>query len=48
MKPAELQMCRQILTKGDRVVEIGSGIGLLGIFATKRLGIENYFCVEGK
>ena len=43
---AELQMCRQILMKDDRVVEIGSGIGLLGIFATKRLGIENYFCVE--
>jgi len=30
-------MCRQILMKDDRVVEIGSGIGLLGIFATKRL-----------
>ena len=43
---AELQLCRLLLTKDDRIVEVGSAIGLLGIFATKRLGIENYFCVE--
>ena len=43
---AELQLCRNLLSSDDRVVEIGSAIGLLGIFAVKRLGIREYFCIE--
>jgi len=43
---AEVQMCRELLVTSDAVVEIGSAIGFLGIFATKVLGVASYRSIE--
>jgi FkbM family methyltransferase len=42
----EVQLCRDVLSPSDTVVEIGSAIGFLGIFAMKHLGVVEYRSIE--
>ena len=43
---AEILLCGQVLAPEDKVIEIGSAIGFLGLFAVKRLGLSPFFSVE--
>jgi len=43
---AETRLCPVVLTPDDRVVEIGSAIGFLGLLAARSLGIRTWFFVE--
>jgi FkbM family methyltransferase len=43
---AELSLCRQLLVPGDVVLEVGSAIGFLGIFATQSIGVGRFVSVE--
>ena len=43
---AEKTLCRQLLRKNDVVLELGGGIGFIGLFCQKRLGIKSYVTVE--
>jgi FkbM family methyltransferase len=42
----EKELCRQFLTKSDSVLELGSGIGFIGLFCRLHLGIQHYVSVE--
>lgn len=43
---AEVRLCREILTPEDRVVEIGSAIGFIGLFNLGVLGVARHASVE--
>src|SRR5688500_8930840 len=43
---AEKQICHEFLRKDDSVLELGGGIGFIGLFCQKRLGVKNYVTVE--
>ncbi|MBA4149811.1 MAG: FkbM family methyltransferase [Verrucomicrobia bacterium] len=43
---AEKHICREFLSKDDCVLELGGGIGFIGLFCQKRLGIEKYVTIE--
>ncbi len=42
----EKEMCRDFLTSGDSIVEIGGAIGFIGLLCQKKLGITRYACFE--
>jgi FkbM family methyltransferase len=43
---AECDLCRRYLTPTDRVLELGGGIGFMGLFCQRQLGLTDYFTVE--
>jgi len=43
---AETRLCPVLLTPDDRVVEIGSAIGFLGLLAARSIGVQAWFSVE--
>ncbi len=43
---AEKKMCQEFLNADDSVLEIGGGIGFIGLFCQKKIGIKNYTIVE--
>ena len=43
---AERQLCREMLSSSDSVLELGGGIGFLGLFCQLKLGIKQYATVE--
>lgn len=43
----ELKGVRQFLTPQDRVLELGSGLGIMSAFIRKHIGVEAVLCVEG-
>jgi len=43
---AEKMLCHRLLCRNDRVLELGGGIGFIGLYCQKRLGITNYVTVE--
>jgi len=43
---AERDLCREMLTPEDTVLELGGGIGFLGLFCQVQLGIKHYATVE--
>ncbi|MFN7138567.1 MAG: FkbM family methyltransferase [Limisphaerales bacterium] len=43
---AETEACINLLRKSDLVLEIGSGIGFIGLFCQKRIGVSRYLSVE--
>ncbi|MDB6028808.1 MAG: hypothetical protein JWM68_5031 [Verrucomicrobiales bacterium] len=43
---AEKDICRSMLTSSDTVLELGGGIGFLGLFCQLKLGITKYITVE--
>jgi FkbM family methyltransferase len=43
---AEKSICREMLTSSDAVLELGGGIGFLGLFCQLKLGITKYVTVE--
>lgn len=43
---AEREICRTLLTASDSVLEIGGGIGFVGLYCQKKLGIRRYFTAE--
>lgn len=43
---AEVRLCREVITSDDAVMEIGSAIGFLGLFACKTLGVKSYYSIE--
>lgn len=43
---AEKQICREFVRKDDSVLELGGGIGFIGLFCQKCLGVRNYATVE--
>jgi FkbM family methyltransferase len=42
----ELAICEMLLRKEDRVLEVGSAIGFIGLYCQLRLGIHEYIGVE--
>ncbi len=42
----EVAMCDSILNSQDRILELGSAIGFIGIYCTKKLGTTRYYSVE--
>jgi FkbM family methyltransferase len=42
----EKQMCRDFLTKGDSVIELGAAIGFIGMICQKQIGITEYASFE--
>lgn len=43
---AEVRLCREVVSSNDSIVEFGSAIGFLGLFAIRILGVKSYFSVE--
>jgi FkbM family methyltransferase len=43
---AERLMCEKFLNASDSILEVGGGIGFIGIYCQKKLGIKNYVSVE--
>jgi FkbM family methyltransferase len=43
---AEKQICREFLRRDDSVLELGGGIGFIGLFCQKLLHVRNYVTVE--
>lgn len=43
---SEKAICRQLLRRNDSVLELGSGIGFIGLFCMIRIGIAKYISVE--
>jgi FkbM family methyltransferase len=43
---AEREICREMLSAEDSVLELGGGIGFLGLFCQLRLGVKRYITVE--
>ena len=43
---SERRMCQEFLKPTDSVLEIGGGIGFIGLFCQKKIGIRNYLTVE--
>jgi len=44
---AERHMLRRLLAPGDRVIEIGSAIGVVGMVCASIVGPESVLCIEG-
>ncbi len=43
---AERELCKAMLTQADNVLELGGGLGFLGLFCQLKLGIRHYATVE--
>ena len=43
---SEVMMCDEIIKSTDRVLELGSAIGFIGIYCQKILGVSKYFSIE--
>jgi len=42
----DIRLCRVLLSRDDKVLELGSSIGFLAIYCMKNIGISNYASVE--
>lgn len=43
---AEKRLCSELFGPEDSILEIGGGIGFIGLFCQKKLGVKNYFTAE--
>ncbi len=43
---AEMHSCRELVRKDDQILELGGGIGFVGLFCQKTLGVKNYVTLE--
>lgn len=43
---SERKLCSELLRPTDSVLELGGGIGLIGLFCQKQLGVRHYITVE--
>lgn len=42
----DVVLCKDVLSPDDRVLEIGSAIGMIGLYCTRVLGVRDYAMVE--